>query len=309
MKIQYIAQEKDNGKKLKDILKKRLYISNVLLTKLKYSNCIFVNNKEEFVSYIVKENDNIRVDLDRYLKVKTDLRFEDKFVLNEGDLDILYEEEYLLIVNKPDNMPTHPSSDNYDNTLSNIVATYLKKQGINNIHVVTRLDKNTTGICIFAKNEYVQELFVRRKDEINLQKEYLAIANGIVENDYGIIEKDIARMDDTIILRHTVENGLGDYAKTEYSVIERNKELNYTVLKVILHTGRTHQIRVHMIDLGHILLGDTLYAKHYGIENIDKLISRQALHARKVTMNHPITHEELTVIAPLPDDIKKLYNE
>ena len=203
-------------------------------------------------------------------------------------------------------MPSHPSADNYDNTLSNIVAAYLKKQGINNIHIVTRLDKNTTGICIFAKNEYIQELFVRRKEKLNLKKEYIAIVNGIVKENHGIIEKNIARIDNTIILRHTVNDNTGDYAKTEYNVLARNEEKNYTVVNVLLHTGRTHQIRVHMIDLGHILLGDTLYAEHYGIRDIDKLISRQALHAHSISFNHPITDEFIQIQADIPNDMKNL---
>lgn len=306
MNIKYIATQNDNGKKLKDILKKRLYISSELLKKIKYANCIFVNDKNTYTNYIVKYNDTILVDLDNYIKNKKDLRFEDKFELVDAPLDILYEDDYLLIVNKPANMPTHPSSDNYTNTLSNIVANYLKKQGIYNIHIITRLDKNTTGICIFAKNEYIQELFVKKKNIINLQKEYIAIVNGIVSLDNGIIEKNIARMDNTILLRHCVTNDAGDYAKTEYNVLKRNTNLNYTVLNVILHTGRTHQIRVHMIDLGHILLGDTLYAQHYNISNIDTLIKRQALHARKVTLIHPITDQKLIIEAPIPDDMKKL---
>ncbi|MBO5477624.1 MAG: RluA family pseudouridine synthase [Clostridia bacterium] len=306
MKLNYIAKSYDQDKKLKDILKKRLYISTELLKKLKYSNCIFVNNKEEFVNYLVKENDTVTVDLEKYLNIKDTPKFEDKFILKDAPLDILYEDEYLLIVNKPENMPSHPSTDNYDNTLSNIVAAYLKKQGINNIHIVTRLDKNTTGICIFAKNEYIQELFVRRKEKLNLKKEYIAIVNGIVKENHGIIEKNIARIDNTIILRHTVNDNTGDYAKTEYNVLARNEEKNYTVVNVLLHTGRTHQIRVHMIDLGHILLGDTLYAEHYGIRDIDKLISRQALHAHSISFNHPITDEFIQIQADIPNDMKNL---
>ena len=309
MILTYIAKDYDKSKKLKDILKRRLNISSELLKKLKYSNCIYVNNNVEFVNYIVQENDLITVDLKKYIANKENSRFEDKFTLKNAPLDILYEDNYLLIVNKPTNMPTHPSSDNYDNTLSNIVAAYLKKQGINNIHIVTRLDKNTTGICIFAKNEYIQELFVRIKDKINLKKEYIAIVNGNITEDFGIIEKNIARMDNTIILRHTVDNSTGDYAKTEYNVLQRNEKLNYTVVKILLHTGRTHQIRVHMIDLGHILLGDTLYAQHYNIANIDKLISRQALHAYNISFNHPITNEYINITATIPDDMNKLITK
>ena len=309
MKIQYIAQKRDEGLRLKDVLKKRIYISTELLKKLKYSNSILVNNENKFVNYIVKENDAITVDLENFIASKSTSKFEDKFVLKDEPLDILFEDEYLLIVNKPANMPTHPSSDNYENTLSNIVASYLKKQGIYNIHAVTRLDKNTTGICIFAKNEYIQELFVRIKNKISLKKEYIAIVDGLVEKDHDIIQKNIARMENTIILRQTVDEDKGDFAKTEYNVLERNIENNYTVLNVILHTGRTHQIRVHMIDIGHILLGDTLYAEHYNIKNIDKLIKRQALHAYKVSFNHPITNEFIQICAPIPQDMKLLIKK
>ncbi len=309
MKLEYVIINKDDNKKLKDILKKRLYISTELLKKLKYSDCIYVNGKVEHVNYIVKEYDNILVDLQKYINKKNAQKFEDKFTIKDEPIDILYEDEYLLIVNKPSNMPTHPSTDNYENTLSNIVASYLKKQGIYNIHIVTRLDKNTTGICIFAKNEYIQELFVRLKNKINIKKEYIAIVNGIIENDVGIIEKRIKRMDNTIILRCTTDDSSGDYAKTEYKVLKRNKRENYTVLKVILHTGRTHQIRVHMIDIGHILLGDTLYAEHYNIKNIDRLISRQALHAYKVSFTHPITNEFIQVTAKIPEDMQSLIEK
>ena len=309
MKIQYIAQKRDEGLRLKDVLKKRIYISTELLKKLKYSNSILVNDENKFVNYIVKENDAITVDLENFIASKSTSKFEDKFVLKDEPLDILYEDEYLLVVNKPANMPTHPSSDNYENTLSNIVASYLKKQGIYNIHAVTRLDKNTTGICIFAKNEYIQELFVRIKNKISLKKEYIAIVDGLVEKDHDIIQKNIARMENTIILRQTVDEDKGDFAKTEYNVLERNIENNYTVLNVILHTGRTHQIRVHMIDIGHILLGDTLYAEHYNIKNIDKLIKRQALHAYKVSFNHPITNEFIQICAPIPQDMKLLMKK
>ena len=309
MKLEYVIINKDDNKKLKDILKKRLYISTELLKKLKYSDCIYVNGKVEHVNYIVKEYDNILVDLQKYINKKNAQKFEDKFTIKDEPIDILYEDEYLLIVNKPSNMPTHPSTDNYENTLSNIVASYLKKQGIYNIHIVTRLDKNTTGICIFAKNEYIQELFVRLKNKINIKKEYIAIVNGIIENDVGIIEKRIKRMDNTIILRCTTDDSSGDYAKTEYKVLKRNKRENYTVLKVILHTGRTHQIIVHMIDIGHILLGDTLYAEHYNIKNIDRLISRQALHAYKVSFTHPITNEFIQVTAKIPEDMQSLIEK
>ncbi len=300
MKISYTVKKEDENKILKDILKNKLYISTRLLTKLKQNNCILVNNNPMHVNYITNENDIIDVNIKDF----NNKSFSDKFNTVNKPLDILFEDEYLLIVNKDSNMPVHPSCDNYENTLSNIVAYHLQEQGIYNIHLVTRLDKNTTGICIFAKNEYIQELFIRKKEQVNMVKKYLCIVDGIVEKNHDIIEKPIARKENSIILREV--NPKGDYAKTEYIVISKNLDKEYTILEIILHTGRTHQIRVHMGHIGHTLLGDDLYANEYGSKDICKYIKRQALHAYKVSFTHPITNEKIDITAPIPDDMLPL---
>ena len=313
MKITYIAKKEDENKLLKDILKKKLFVSNILLNKLKITNSILANNIPKPITFIISENDIITLDFENMNKIvyndKNNIYYKkgkylDKYKKMQYSLDIIYEDEYILIVNKPYNMASHPSCANYETTLSNVVATYLEKQNIYSIHIVTRLDKNTSGICIFAKNEYIQELFIRKKDIINIKKEYIAIVNGIVQKKHEIIEKNISRKSNSIILREI--NDKGDYAKTEYFVKNKNLQNNYTTLKIILHTGRTHQIRIHMSSKGHVLLGDTLYAKEYNIQNIDKLINRQALHAYKITFNHPITNKKIILKANIPDDIKKL---
>lgn len=303
MEITYIADKSDEDKKLKEILKKKLYLSAILIREITIAKSYSVNGKKVYTNYLVKPNDKINVTLPNNTS-----NFSSKFCLKKSTLDIIYEDEYLLIVNKPKNMPSHPSHDNYENTLSNIVAYYLKKQNINSIHIVTRLDKNTTGICIFAKHKYIQELFVRKKDQINFKKEYLAVVYGILENDKGIIEKNIKRKDGTIILREVSENMTdGLFAKTEYSLIERNYEKNYSVLKIILHTGRTHQIRVHLSYIQHPLLGDELYAPNE--KNILKFIDRVALHCFKVSFFHPITNKKVELISDIPKDIRNLINK
>lgn len=316
MKIAYTVKKIDEGKKLKDIIKKKLYVSNILLSKLKLTKSILVNDTPKHVSYPLCENDKITLDFDNMNDViyndKNNVcykkeKYLDKYQRFEYDLDILYEDEYLLIVNKPANMAVHPSCANYESTLSNAVATYLEKQDIYSIHIVTRLDKNTSGVCIFAKNEYIQELFIRKKYEVKLQKEYIAIVNNIVKSDNDIIELPIARKENSIILRDVNENG--DYAKTEYLVKKRNYEKNYTILNIILHTGRTHQIRVHMGAIGHVLLGDTLYAKELDITDIDKLIKRQALHSHIISFNHPITGKFIKIESHIPDDILNLIKK
>lgn len=313
MKFNYIVKKDDQNKSLKDILKNKLFVSNILINKLKMTNSILVNDEIKFVSYRVKSNDKIIIDFDNMNNViytdKSNIYYKkykylDRYKRLKYNLDIIYEDEYLLIVNKTYNMPIHPSCSNYETTLSNAVATYLESQSIYSIHIVTRLDKDTSGICIFAKNEYIQELFIRKKKSINLKKEYIAIVNGILEKDHNIIEKNIARKTNSIILREINDNG--DYAKTEYFVKYINYEKNCTILKIILHTGRTHQIRVHMASIGHVLLGDTLYAKEYNTESIDRLINRQALHAYKIEFNHPVTNKFISLTANIPDDMQEL---
>ena len=301
MDLNYTAKKEDVGLQLKNILKNKLYISNILLKRLKDENGIFVNKKNEFVNYKIKENDNIVINI-----TMSDKKFSDKFVTIKKDLNILYEDEYLLIVSKDAGIPIHPSTDNYYDTLSNYVAYYLEKKGINGIHILTRLDKNTSGICIFAKNEYIQELFLRKKDLIKLKKEYICVVNGIMEKEHNIIELPISRKKDTIILREVNKNG--DHAKTEYFLQDICNEKNYSVLKILLHTGRTHQIRVHMSYIGHTLLGDDLYANENEKNIISQYIKRQALHAYKISFYHPITNEYIKVVSPIPNDILKLIN-
>ena len=142
MKLQYIANETDACKELKVILKKKLFISNVLLLKLKQTKSIYVNGITSYVSYLLKKGDKITVDFDNMNSIlsKSTVKFSDKFALNFEKFDILYEDDYLLIVNKPAMISSHPSSSHYEHTLSNMVASYLETQRIYTIHIVTRLD-------------------------------------------------------------------------------------------------------------------------------------------------------------------------
>lgn len=302
--INYIITNQDQGKELKQILKHKLYVSSRLLTKLKQANAILINHIPQYVNYIVQAGDMVTLDFVKMNECFPKPAFQSKFKLMDTKLDILYEDEYLLIVNKPANLPVHPSAEHYENTLANQVACYLEKQNIFSIHILTRLDKNTTGICMFAKHEYIQELFVKKKGKIDLKKYYIAIVDKILEKDHDIIEKKIARKKDSIIVREVDENG--EEAKTEYFVLKRNIKKDYTVVKILLHTGRTHQIRVHMLSIGHILLGDDLYGTESNISHHMKEIQRQALHAYQIEFFHPITEQKIFITAPIPHDMQKL---
>ena len=168
------------------------------------------------------------------------------------------------------------------------------------IRPVNRLDKDTSGIVIYAKNEYIQECLVKQMKSNSFKKEYVAILEGHLENVKGTINKPISRKEGSIIEREI--NKDGENAITHFELIKNfeidNKKLSY--VKFILETGRTHQIRVHSKAIGHPILGDSLYGSS------SNLISRQALHAYKITFVHPITKSNLEITSNIPEDIKKL---
>lgn len=213
------------------------------------------------------------------------------------ELDILYEDEAYIVINKPANLPVHPSILHYDTSLSNGVKYYFDEIGLKKkIRPVNRLDKDTSGIVIFAKNEYVQEILVRQMKNKTFSKEYIAVCEGVSENRNGTINAPIARKENSIIERCVREDG--DTSITHYNVVKTN--FNYSIVKLLLETGRTHQIRVHLSHIGHPIVGDTLYG------NASSRINRQALHALKVSFVHPISKNQVSYIAPLPNDIKNL---
>ena len=214
-------------------------------------------------------------------------------------LNIIYEDDYLLVLNKPANIAIHPSILHFDNSLSNGVKFYFDKLGLKKkIRIVNRLDRNTSGIVILAKNEYIQECLIKQMKTNEFKKEYLAIAKGILESKSGTLNFPIARKEGSIIER-TVSSD-GDSAITHYDVVKEFN--NLSLVHIVLETGRTHQIRVHFSHIGHPILGDTLYGSP------SKLINRQALHSYKLTFIHPVTKKVVSLEAPLPNDIKNIIN-
>ena len=261
-----------------------------MLLKLKKNNKIFLNSNICSVNNKVALGDIVSFIID----------FEENsinIVPAKINLNIIYEDEAYIVVNKPAGIPVHPSILHYENSLSNGVKYYFDTIGLKKkIPPVNRLDKDTSGIVIFAKNEYIQECLVKQMKQKIFSKEYIAICEGIFENRSGTINAPIARKENSIIERCVHEDG--DASITHYNVLKTN--FNYSVVKLLLETGRTHQIRVHLSYIGHPLLGDTLYG------NVSKKINRQALHALKVSFVHPISRKEVCYIAPLPDDMKRL---
>jgi len=215
------------------------------------------------------------------------------------DLDILYEDDGMLIVNKPPFIPVHPSMEHYEDSLSNGVKYYFDTINLKRkIRPVNRLDKNTSGIVIFAKNEYIQECLVKQMKSGTYEKIYLALVDGIIDKEKQIIDAPIARKEDSIIERCVSSTGY-----TAITIIELLKSFyDYSLIRCTLKTGRTHQIRVHTSYIGHPILGDDLYGKK------SDEINRQALHAYKINFIHPISKEKIKIQAELLDDIRKLIN-
>lgn len=275
---------------VKEVLKAEFGISDRLLIKLKNSQNIYLNNKKVFVTEVLNIGDLV--------ECKIDFEENSEGILpTKMDLDILFEDEYLLILNKPANMPIHPSQNHFEDSLSNGVQYYFNKINLNKkIRPVNRLDKDTSGIVIFAKNEYIQESLVKQMKSKEFKKEYIALLVGSLSQKYGTINAPIARKDGSIMEREISENG--EFAISHYEVIKEFE--NYAEVHYTLETGRTHQLRVHSKYIGHPILGDTLYGFN------SNLINRQALHSHKTTFIHPITKKKTEIIAPIPADINSL---
>ena len=224
----------------------------------------------------------------------TDL--EEKYL----DLDIIYEDDDLLIINKPPFLLTHPTLKKVDITLANGIVYYFNDKYKKKLvpRFVNRLDMNTSGLIVIAKNAFTQSFF--QSENVNIEKKYLAIAEGIIEDDHFIIEKSIYKDGDRL---DRIIDERGQYAKTEFKVIERFKNIGVTLVECKLYTGRTHQIRVHLKSINHPIIGDSLYNPE---SKYNKIVNRQMLHSYFLEFNHPTTGKRLKFDIGLYKDMKDL---
>ena len=248
MLLKYIVGDNKN---LRSILKDELNISSRLFNKIK-NKYVFVNGEHAIYYRDLNVNDVVEVDFsydDNYNNIVSNPYIK---------VEIVYEDEWLLIVNKGANLPVHPSLNHYDISLSNGIRAYFDKIGLNKtVRLVNRIDKDTTGLVVIAKCEYIQECLIKQMSDNSFIKEYIAIARGLVDSS-GVIDFPIARKDGSIIER-CVDLVRGENAITNYVRLNYNPELDISLVKCRLLTGRTHQIRVHFAYIGHPLLGDSLY--------------------------------------------------
>ena len=288
MILKYIVIE-NKYQSINQILKQKFKISARLQHKLITSKQIFLNGNQA--------DSRIAPQINNVITVNLDFNEESENIIPTPiPLNIIYEDEALLILDKPAGIAVHPSISHYTDSLANGVKYYFDTIGLKRkIRPVNRLDLNTSGLIVFAKNEYVQECLIQQMQTNEFKKEYLAIVHGIFENVQGTINLPIARKENSIIERCISENG--QEAITHYEVLKTSNDLS--LVHCILQTGRTHQIRAHMSAIGHPLVGDTLYGS-----NFSDSITRQALHSYKISFIHPISHQIVSFTSELPDDIK-----
>lgn len=290
MKINY--EIKNNTQTINNTLQNELKISSRLLYKLIKLNKIELNHQPCNTRKISNSGDILTVNFD-YEEDNSNI------VPTKMALNIVFEDDWLLIVNKPAGIAIHPSVLHYSDSLCNGIKFYFDKIGLKKkIRPVNRLDLNTSGLVVFAKCEYIQECLINQMQSEKFNKEYLAICSGIFDKKIGTINLPIARKSGSIIERCISK--YGSPSITNYEVLKEFK--NYSLVKCTLKTGRTHQIRVHMAAINHCLIGDSLYGKS------STLINRQALHCYKLSFLHPITNTFLEFYAKVPNDMYYVLN-
>ena len=275
-----------------EFLKKELHLSKRQISSLKFrENGISVNGVQKRVNDMLAPGECL------VLQIEEQGRASDHLVKGEGVLQVLYEDEDVLVVNKPAGILVHPVGGHFADTLSNMAAAYYQEKGQQVvIRPVGRLDKDTSGAVLFAKNQLSAARLSGEKDAGGFKKEYLAIVKGRFRERQGEIQTPIGPCPGKI-LKMQVDLQNGKSAHTAYEVLTAFSESS--LVKVWIATGRTHQIRVHMASIGHPLLGDSLYGK------ASPEIKRAALHAAEITFRQPFSGKTCSVKAPLPEDFQK----
>jgi 23S rRNA pseudouridine1911/1915/1917 synthase len=291
-KYNLISYTSNEDSTLKQILLDKLNFSVRSLSKMKREETVLVNKEFKKPSTKIKIGDLIEV------KIEEDMA---NFEPQDLKLEVLYDDFDIIMVNKPPFMVVHPTKSHSNNTIANGITDYIiKKDEKVKVRFVNRLDMNTSGLVIIAKNAYAHHILSKDMSDDKVQKKYITVVKGIVKDDNGTINQPIYRQTEDSIKRVVDERGQASV--THYKVLERLNDA--TVLEIKLETGRTHQIRVHMEYMGHGIIGDELYG--YVDEN---LINRQALHAYSLDFDQPRTKENLEFIAKLPMDIEELIKK
>ena len=291
--LTYSITKSEASQTIEQFLKSKDYSSQCIKELKKMPQSILIDGEWQYMKHLLQPGETLTV------HVQEDASSE-KIPPVELPLDIIYEDGDILVVNKPADMPIHPSLNNYYNSLANALAWYFEKQGKPFIfRCINRLDRDTSGLTIIAKHMLSAGILSTMVAQRHIHREYLAIVQGEITPPQGTINAPIGRKGDSIIER-MVDYEKGEHAITHY---QRIKYINgHSLLSIHLETGRTHQIRVHMKHIGFPLIGDTLYNPNL------QLIQRQALHSHRLQFTHPITGEPMEFTAPLPEDMHRVLH-
>lgn len=314
--ITYSIGSIPHGRKVSGFLKSKGYSEQNLVNLKKDRQSIWVNGACVHQNYVLSEGDTLIVQI-------REQDASEQIIPAKLPLHIVYEDEDLMVVDKPAGMPIHPSRGNFDNSLGNALARLYEERGEPFVfRCINRLDRDTSGLTIVAKHMVSAAILSRmvadKTGAGGIRREYLAVVEGTPDPGKGTICAPIARKESRCLER-VVDFARGDRAVTHYEVIRTWKDRSLVAL--VLETGRTHQIRVHMQYIGHPLLGDFLYHPGYAENQIDRVdparesaaagravcgIARQALHACRLSFSHPMTGEPLSFSVPMPEDMRRL---
>ena len=283
------------GRTVDSLLRRHLELSGTVIRRMKWlEDGIMVDGQRVTVRRKVCEGETLSIRL-------TDPSSADQPVPTQGDLDILYEDEDMVVVNKQPGVLIHPSHGHFDDTIGNFLMWHWQQRGEESgFHPVHRLDKGTTGLLIVAKHPHGQEKLKQQLHTGSFRRRYLAVCEGHPQPEEGIIDAPIGMVEGSLMQREVRPDGQS--ARTHYKLLSTHG--GRALVELELETGRTHQIRVHMAHIGHPLTGDFLY----GTED-KTLIPRPALHSWQVEIAHPITGESLQLTAPLPEDMQALLTK
>ena len=291
----YTVTPQDGEMTVKQVLKRRMGFSSRLLRRLKTEGRVMRNGAEVRLFADVIEGDVIQAELPEE---------RCSFLPQDIPIDAVYEDEVMLVIDKQPGIVTHPTKGHPVGTIANGLMRYMEQHGSSfKIRFVNRLDMNTSGLLMIAKNSHCQDSMMKQMKLDKVEKTYLAILHGVIPEERGMIDQPIGRPDPDDMRRRVMEDGYPSV--THYEVLERfeipgAEGGGYTLVKLRLETGRTHQIRVHMTYAGHPLIGDTLY----GSEDRE-LIGRQALHAASLRFFQPVSGEQIRCEAALPQDMER----
>lgn len=297
-----VEQSEEKNRLDSYIASKDLELSRSMIKKLLEDGKITVNGEITKASYKVQLNDKIEIDIEKPKEVKLEAQ--------EIPLDVIYEDNDILVVNKQKGLVVHPGNGNLDGTLANAVMAHCKDSlsgigGELRPGIVHRLDKDTSGLLIIAKNDKAHIKMSEQIKDRKVKKTYIALVRGIISENEATINMPIGRSTKDRKKMAVTKNG--KEAITHFKVLNRftTNKASYTLLEVKIDTGRTHQIRVHMAEIGHPVIGDTVYSNgknEFGVVG-------QCLHAKKLEFTHPITEKEMNLEAPLPEYFEKIVEE